>query len=112
MTIDYNGIPKTVDNRLASAGRLVGILDKNSVSLEKLYIEPQVLSIAVSSNNTVTFYQGLTEIKEQYGAKTMSGLCNVSHSLHQRRLINRYFWANSMNLGVDAAILDPLGGRL
>ena len=54
------------------------------------------------------FYQSLTEIKQRYGVKTISGLSNVSHSLPQRRLINRYFLANCMNLGMDAAILDPL----
>lgn len=112
LTTDDNGIPKTVDDRLAIAGRLVDILDKNSFPLENLYIDPLVLPLAVSSDNAVIFYQSLTEIKKRYGVKTISGLSNVSHSLPQRRLINRYFLANCMNLGMDAAILDPLDAHI
>lgn len=40
LTTDDNGIPKTVDERLAITGRLVGILEKNNFPLEKLYVDP------------------------------------------------------------------------
>ncbi|MDD4262153.1 MAG: dihydropteroate synthase [Syntrophaceticus schinkii] len=112
LTTDDNGIPKTVDERLAITGRLVGILEKNNFPLEKLYVDPLVLPLAVSNDNALVFYRSLTEIKQRYGVKTISGLSNVSHSLPQRRLINRYFLANCMNLGMDAAILDPLDAKI
>lgn len=112
LTTDDNGIPKTVDGRLAIVGRLVDIMEKNSFPLENLYVDPLVLPLAVSSDNALIFYRSLTEIKQQYGVKTISGLSNVSHSLPERRLINRYFLANCMNLGMDAAILDPLDAKI
>ena len=112
LTTDDSGIPKTVDERLAITGRLVDVLEKNDFPLEKLYVDPLVLPLAVSNDNALIFYQSLTEIKERYGVKTISGLSNVSHSLPQRRLINRYFLANCMNLGMDAAILDPLDSKI
>jgi cobalamin-dependent methionine synthase I len=112
LTTDDNGIPKTVDERLAITGRLVGILEKNNFPLEKIYVDPLVLPLAVSNDNALIFYRSLTEIKQRYGVKTISGLSNVSHSLPQRRLINRYFLANCMNLGMDAAILDPLDAKI
>ncbi|HBG21843.1 MAG TPA: methyltetrahydrofolate--corrinoid methyltransferase, partial [Peptococcaceae bacterium] len=112
LTTDDNGVPKTVDDRLAIAGRLVDTIDKNNFPQEKLYIDPLVLPLAVSSDNAVIFYQSLVEIKKQYGVKTISGLSNVSHSLPKRRLINRYFLANCINLGMDAAILDPLDAHI
>jgi len=112
LTTDDKGIPKTVEERLAITGRLIDILEKNSFPLEKLYVDPLVLPLAVSSDNALIFYRSLTEIKQRYGVKAVSGLSNVSHSLPQRRLINRYFLANCMNLGMDAAILDPLDAQI
>ncbi len=112
LTTDDNGIPKTVNDRLGIVERLIGVLKKNNFLLEKLYVDPLVLPLAVESENAMIFYQSLIRIKKEYGVKIISGLSNVSHSLPGRRLINRYFLVNCMNLGMDAAILDPLDRQI
>lgn len=112
LTLDDNGIPKTAEERLQIAGRLVGILTRENVDLHKVYIDPLVLPLAVNSNNAQIFFQCIREIKNQLSVKTVSGLSNVSHSLPKRKLINRYFLTIALACGMDAAILDPLDGKL
>jgi len=112
LTIDDNGIPQTAEARLEIAKRLVDRLDKEGVDLNEVYIDPLVLPVAVNSANAQIFFTALREIKQQLQVKTISGLSNVSHQLPKRKLINRYFLSLCLGCGMDAAILDPLDGKL
>ena len=112
LTADDRGIPKTVDERLKITEQLVNILSKNNFNLDNLYVDPLVLPLAVNNHNAVIFFQSIVAIKKEFNVKTVSGLSNVSHSLPNRRLINRYFLAICTYLGMDAAILDPLDNKI
>ncbi|MBE3572900.1 MAG: dihydropteroate synthase [Moorella humiferrea] len=112
LTVDDNGIPKTVADRLKIAEKLIEILSRHGYDLEKLYIDPLVLPLAVNHTNALMFFQCLTEIKRQFKVKTVSGLSNISFNMPKRRLINRYFLAICMAHGMDAAILDPLDAKI
>ncbi|MFA5537536.1 MAG: dihydropteroate synthase, partial [Bacillota bacterium] len=112
LTMDDNGIPKTAEARIRIAGELVEVLRDNEVDLNEVYIDPLVLPVAVSSNNGVIFFNCLREIKEKYGVKTVSGLSNASHSMPNRKIINRYFLAICMANGMDAAIMDSVDRKL
>ena len=112
LTTDDQGIPKTVDERLKITEKLLNILVKNNFNLDDLYIDPLVLPLAVDSRNADIFFQSMVKIKREFNVKTVSGLSNVSHSLPNRRLVNRYFLAICMSLKMDAAILDPLDKKI
>lgn len=108
LTADEKGIPKNVSERLSNTEKLLEILAKNNFPLETLYIDPLVLPLAAESRNARIFFESLARIKEEFNVKTVSGLSNVSHSLPNRRLLNKYFLSICMSLKMDAAILDPL----
>jgi len=112
LTSDDNGIPKTAEDRLRLADRVINTLAAKNYDLDKLYIDPLVLPVAVDSANAVLFFRCLREIKESYKVKTVSGLSNVSHSMPARKIINRHFLTLCLGCGMDAAIMDPLDGRL
>ncbi|MEW6424157.1 MAG: methyltetrahydrofolate cobalamin methyltransferase [Bacillota bacterium] len=112
LTVDDGGIPKTVEDRMRIAGRLVDLLAREKIDLSEVYFDPLALPVAVSTDNALIFFQSLTEIKKAFGVKTISGLSNVSHSLPKRKLINRYFLTICMHSGMDAVILDPLDRKL
>ncbi|NYE57508.1 methyltetrahydrofolate--corrinoid methyltransferase [Carboxydothermus ferrireducens] len=112
LTIDDNGIPKTVEDRMRILDRMVEILQKHNYDLDKVYVDPLVLPVATDTNNALIFFESLTQIKEKYGLKTVSGLSNVSHSLPKRRIINRHFLTVCISRGMDAAILDPLDKKI
>lgn len=112
LTIDDNGIPKTVDERMRILDRMVEMLQKRNYDLGKVYVDPLVLPVAADTQNAVVFFESLSRIKEKYGLKTISGLSNVSHSMPQRKIINRHFLTVCISRGMDAAILDPLDKKI
>ena len=112
LTMDDKGIPKTAEERIKIAGKIVNKLKQEEIDLEEVYIDPLVLPLAVNNDNAVTFFKCLADIKEKYEVKTVSGLSNVSHSLPKRKLVNRYFLTICMSHGMDAAIMDPLDRKL
>ena len=112
LTIDDNGIPKTAEERIHLAERIVEILTKKNYDLNQLYIDPLVLPLAVSHTNAEMFFKCLTEIKRLFNVKTVSGLSNISYNMPKRKIINRHFLSICMASGMDAAILDPLDGKI
>lgn len=112
LTMDEKGIPDSSAERVALAERFMEIAERTNLNREDVYFDPLVLPLAVNNRNALTFFESLAEIKQRLKARTISGLSNVSHSLPKRRLINRYFLAICMSLGMDAAILDPLDRKL
>jgi 5-methyltetrahydrofolate--homocysteine methyltransferase len=112
LTTDDNGIPKTAEERIDITRRLIEILKEKGYCLEQLYIDPLVLPLAVDHNNATMFFECLREIKRQFNVKTVSGLSNISYNMPKRKIINRQFLAMCMAFGMDAAILDPLDGKI
>lgn len=112
LTMDDNGIPKTAEERIRIAGELVEVLKNEGIDLNEVYIDPLVLPVAVSSDNAMIFFRCLKEIKEKYNVKTVSGLSNASHSMPNRKLINRYFLTICVANGMDAAIMDSIDKKL
>jgi len=112
LTTDDNGIPKTAEERIEIARRLIEILSKENYNLDKLYIDPLVLPLAVDHNNATMFFQCLSEIKRLFNVKTVSGLSNISYNMPKRKIINRHFLTICMAFGMDAAILDPIDRKI
>ena len=67
-----------------------------------------VLTLSTDQKNGLVFLETLREIKLALpGAKTVSGLSNISFGLPKRSLINKAFLVLAVGAGLDAAILDP-----
>lgn len=112
LTLDDNGIPKTAEDRLRLTDKLANELVLRNLNMDRLYVDPLVLPVAVNSGNPSVFFRCLREIKDSYKVKTVSGLSNVSHSMPARKIINRYFLTMCLGCGMDAAIMDPLDEKL
>ncbi|AOQ24048.1 5-methyltetrahydrofolate:corrinoid/iron-sulfur protein co-methyltransferase [Moorella thermoacetica] len=112
LTVDDNGIPKTAEERIKITEELIETLSRKNYDLSNLYIDPLVLPLAVNHTNAVMFFQCLRDIKRLFKVKTVSGLSNISFNMPKRKLINRYFLTICMASGMDAAILDPLDGKI
>ncbi len=112
LTVDDNGIPKTAEERIKIAEKLVKLLSENNFDLSRLYIDPLVLPVAVKYTNAVMFFRCLSDIKQSFNVKTVSGLSNISFNMPKRKIINRHFLALCMAHSMDAAILDPLDKKI
>ncbi|MBN2123938.1 MAG: methyltetrahydrofolate cobalamin methyltransferase [Deltaproteobacteria bacterium] len=104
-----SGMPRTAEDRLQVAERLVDILVKNNLAPEQIYVDPLVQSVATDQSFGREFLEAVERIMTRLGGvHTICGLSNVSYGLPLRRELNRTFMAMAIAKGLDAAILDPM----
>ena len=102
------GIPTTSAERVEIAEKIAQEAERYGIPLEDIYFDPLVLTLSTDQKNGLVFLETLREIKRALpGAKTVSGLSNISFGLPKRQLINKVFLVLAVGAGMDAAILDP-----
>ena len=113
LAMGEDGIPETVEKRLAACDRIMARLTEIGMAAEQVYFDPLVLPISVDSSQGMVTLRTVEQIKSRYpNAKTVMGLSNISFGLPERKFINRDFLLMAVYAGLDAAILDPLDARM
>ena len=113
LCIGERGIPKTADQVLENATKLVHDLEAIGVKRERIHLDPLVQAVSVDSKAALIFLDAIERInRELPGVKTVCGLSNVSFSLPKRPLINRTFLTLAMKAGLQGALIDPLDKKL
>jgi len=103
------GMPKTVDDRLAIADELINGLAKNNVPLDNIYVDPLVQPISTDDTFGIEFLDAVEKIMTNFeGVHTMCGLSNISYGLPERKFMNRTFMTMAIAKGLDGAIVNPL----
>ncbi|MBW1916697.1 MAG: dihydropteroate synthase [Deltaproteobacteria bacterium] len=113
LTMDESGIPRTVEDRLQAAAKIVAACDQNGVPQQNIFFDPLVMPISTDISYGLTTLNTVRAIKEKYpAAKTVVGLSNISFGLPARSRINAAFMHMCLYAGMDAAIVDPLDQAL
>lgn len=108
-----DGMPRTAEDRLRVAHKLINGLVNNNISPENIYLDPLVQPISVDITFGTEFLQAIEMIKEEFpGVKTMCGLSNVSYGLPGRQFINQTFMSMAIAMGLEGAIINPLDKRM
>jgi len=108
LAMDEKGIPKTKDERISIIGRMLEKTRALGIPDSNLYFDPLAMTIATGSENGLTFFDTIREIRIQFPEVHMTcGLSNISFNMPARSLINRVFLAYAMEAGLDCAICDP-----
>jgi 5-methyltetrahydrofolate--homocysteine methyltransferase len=101
-------IPANSAERLAIAEVIARRAQEFGVPLEDIYFDPLVLSLSTEQKNALVFLETLRAIKRDLpGARTVSGLSNISFGLPKRKVLNQAFLVMAVGAGMDAAIADP-----
>ena len=108
LTLDENGIPKTAEERLKVAGKIIRRALDQGIPKEDILIDCLVLTASAQQKEVVETIKAITLIKNKYGVKTVLGISNVSFGLPERNLLNGTFLAMALSAGLDAPIVDPL----
>lgn len=103
------GMPETVDDRLAIADKLVNGLLQNNVKIENIYVDPLVQPLSVNKDFGVEFLNSVEKIMTNFeGVHTTCGLSNISFGLPNRKFLNQMFMVMAISKGLDGAIVNPL----
>ncbi len=113
LTMEGVGVPETVGERLTAGKKIASACEKHGMPIEKVYFDPLVMPVSTNTNAGRITLETLAAIKETFpGAKTVTGLSNISYGLPKRPLLNAAFLHMSFYAGLDAAIVDPLDETL
>ncbi|MCA1988686.1 MAG: dihydropteroate synthase [Desulfarculus sp.] len=106
--MDDQGIPGDGEKAYAVGAKLVEDLVKDGLSLEEIYFDPLVRSVATSPSAALETLDLMRRLGASFpGLHFASGLSNVSYGVPERRHLNRAYVVLSMGAGLDAVIMDP-----
>ena len=107
LTLDENGIPETAEGRLAIAERIYKRAAEFGIAKKDIIVDVLTMSISTDGNAANVTLDAVEGIKNKFGGKTILGVSNVSFGLPNRDYINATFFANAMERGLSAAIMNP-----
>ena len=107
------GMPKTVEDRLKIADKLVNGLLQNNVKIENIFVDPLVQPLSVDDTFGTEFLNSVEQIMQKFeGIHTACGLSNISYGLPVRPFLNQTFMVMAITKGLDGAIVNPLDKKM
>jgi 5-methyltetrahydrofolate--homocysteine methyltransferase len=107
LTMDDNGIPKTPEERVAVADKIIEKAAKLSIPVEDIIIDPLVLTVGSDSKAALITLQTVELLRKEFGVNINLGASNVSFGLPDRPVINQVFLTLAIQLGATCSITDP-----
>lgn len=108
LTIDDNGIPKTPEERVAAADRIIQRAVKLGIPLEDIIIDPLVMTVGSDAKAALITLQTIELIRKEFGVNINLGASNVSFGLPDRLTVNQTFLAMAIQAGATCSITDPI----
>ena len=107
LLLDEDGIPETVDGRMAIAEKIYENADKWGIPKKDIVFDALVMSISTSKEAAKITLETVRRVTEELHACSVLGVSNVSFGLPRRDLINSTFYASALNAGLTAGIINP-----
>ena len=107
LTLDENGIPSTIEGRVAIAEKILKVADEYGIDKKDIIFDTLAMTISADKNAALTTIGALKYIKNNLGCHTSLGVSNVSFGLPVRDAVNSTFFAMALQDGLSAAIMNP-----
>jgi 5-methyltetrahydrofolate--homocysteine methyltransferase len=108
LTMDDNGIPKTAEERVAVAERILERAARLGIPSEDVIIDPLVLTVGSDSKAALMTLQTVELLRKEFGVNINLGASNVSFGLPERPTVNAAFLTLAIQLGATCSITDPI----
>lgn len=108
LTMDDNGIPKSAEERVAVAEKILERAARLGIPSEDVIIDPLVLTVGSDSKAALVTLQTIELLRTSLGVNINLGASNVSFGLPDRPSINQAFLAMTIQAGATCAITDPV----
>lgn len=112
LTLDENGIPESVDERIHIAKKMINEAEKYGISKERLIFDCLALTVSAQQSQGLETLNAIKKLTTEYGVKTTLGISNISYGMPNRSLLTRTFLSLGIYNGLSSAILDPLDDQL
>jgi 5-methyltetrahydrofolate--homocysteine methyltransferase len=108
LTMDDNGIPKTAEERVAVAEKILERAARLGIPAEDVIIDPLVLTVGSDSQAALVTLQTIDLLRKNFGVNVNLGASNVSFGLPDRLTVNQTFLALAIQMGATCSITDPI----
>jgi 5-methyltetrahydrofolate--homocysteine methyltransferase len=108
LTLDDEGIPKTVEKRLSIAGKIIDRATKIGIPVEDIVIDPLALSMGAEEKAGLMGLEAIEFIAREFGVNITMGCSNISFGMPDRAAVNAAFMAMAIRGGLTCPITNPL----
>ncbi len=108
LTIADGGIPKTPEERVAMAGKIIERAAQLGIPIEDVIIDPLVMTVGSDSKAAQVTIQTIEMLRREFGVNINLGASNVSFGLPDRHTANQTFLAMAIQAGATCSITDPI----
>jgi len=107
LTMDDKGIPKTPEERVVVAEKIIERAARMGIPVEDIIIDPLVLTVGSDSKAALVTLQTVELLRKEFGVNINLGASNVSFGLPDRPTVNQAFLTLAIQLGATCSITDP-----
>lgn len=108
LTIADGGIPKTPEERVAMAEKIINRAGQIGIPIEDVIIDPLVMTVGSDSKAALVTLQTIELVRREFGVNINLGASNVSFGLPDRHTANQAFLAMAIQAGATCSITDPI----
>jgi 5-methyltetrahydrofolate--homocysteine methyltransferase len=112
LTLDDEGIPKTVEKRLSIAGKIIGRATKVGIPIEDIVIDPLALAMGTEDKAGRWALDTIEAVVKEFGVNITMGASNISFGLPDRPSVNATFIAMAIRSGLTCPITNPLNEQI
>lgn len=113
LCMDDSGMPETAEDRIVIVDKLVKDLTSNGIAEDDIYLDPLVKPVSTGDKAGLEVLETVRYIRENYPkVHAICGLSNISYGLPNRKVLNQTFMIQTMTMGMDAYILNPLDKKM
>lgn len=107
LCLDENGLPDTAQKRIAIAKRIADEAAKYGIDRSLLWFDCLSLTISAQQDQARETLKAITWLKDNWKARTILGVSNISFGLPARPMMNQTFLTAAMQAGLNFAIINP-----
>ncbi len=107
LLLDENGIPDTVDGRMAIAERIVSVAAEYGIGKHDIIIDALTMAAATVDGAADVTLTCVERCRRELGVHTVLGVSNISFGLPMRDTVNAAFFSLALSRGLSSAIINP-----
>lgn len=112
LTLDENGIPKTSDERVAIAKKIIDEAEKYGIDKCDIVVDSLAMAVSSDKNSAKTTIESVRKLTQDLGVNTILGVSNISFGLPNREMLNSTFLTLCFENGLSSAIMNPLSAKM
>lgn len=112
LLLDENGIPDTVDGRMAIAERIVSVAAEYGIGKHDIIIDTLTMAAATVDGAAEVTLNCVERCRRELGVHTVLGVSNISFGLPIRDTVNAAFFTLALSRGLSSAIINPESAQM